>query len=55
MSHSCWHGGATLQERQLVCDALTFKTNFLWVQLDALYHAYVSGHPPPGVFVPEAA
>lgn len=46
---------ATPQERQLVCDALTFKTNVLWVQLDALYHAYVSGHPPPGVFVPQAA
>jgi pyrroloquinoline-quinone synthase len=45
----------TPEQRQLVCDALTFKTNVLWVQLDALYHAYVSGFPPPGVFVPEAA
>lgn len=45
----------TPEERQLVCDALTFKTNVLWVQLDALYHAYVAGHPPPGVFVPVAA
>ena len=45
----------TPEQRQLVCDALTFKTNVLWVQLDALYHAYVSGHPPPGVFVPKAA
>ena len=25
----------------------------LWVQLDALYHAYVEGHIPPGAFVPE--
>ena len=42
----------TPEQRQQVCDALTFKTNVLWVQLDALYHAYVSGHPPPGVFMP---
>ena len=45
----------TPEQRQQVCDALTFKTNVLWVQLDALYHAYVEGHPPPGVFVPEVA
>ncbi len=44
----------TPEQRQQVCDALTFKTNVLWVQLDALYHAYVSGHPPPGVFMPAA-
>jgi len=25
----------------------------LWVQLDALYHAYVEGHIPPGAFVPK--
>jgi pyrroloquinoline-quinone synthase len=23
------------------------------VQLDALYHAYVEGHIPPGAFVPQ--
>ena len=34
----------TPEERQAVCDALIFKTNVLWVQLDALYHAYVTGH-----------
>jgi len=44
----------TPAERQLVCNALIFKTNVLWVQLDALYHAYVEGHVPPGAFVPEA-
>jgi pyrroloquinoline-quinone synthase len=44
----------TPHERQLVCNALIFKTNVLWVQLDALYHAYVEGHVPPGAFVPEA-
>jgi pyrroloquinoline-quinone synthase len=42
----------TPYERQLVCNALIFKTNVLWVQLDALYHAYVEGHVPPGAFVP---
>lgn len=43
----------TPYERQLVCNALIFKTNVLWVQLDALYHAYVEGHVPPGAFVPQ--
>jgi pyrroloquinoline-quinone synthase len=43
----------TPHERQLVCNALIFKTNVLWVQLDALYHAYVEGHVPPGAFIPE--
>lgn len=43
----------TPEERRTVCDALTFKTDVLWVQLDALYHAYVCGFPPPGAFVPE--
>ena len=40
-------------EREAVCNALIFKTNVLWVQLDALYHAYVEGHIPPGAFVPK--
>lgn len=43
----------TRPERQAVCNALIFKTNVLWVQLDALYHAYVEGHRPPGAFVPQ--
>lgn len=43
----------TPYERQLVCNALIFKTNVLWVQLDALYHAYVEGHVPPGAFEPQ--
>ena len=43
----------TPAEREAVCNALIFKTNVLWVQLDALYHAYVDGHVPPGAFVPE--
>jgi pyrroloquinoline-quinone synthase len=41
----------TAEEREAVCNALIFKTNVLWVQLDALYHAYVEGHIPPGAFV----
>jgi pyrroloquinoline-quinone synthase len=44
----------TPAEREAVCNALIFKTQVLWVQLDALYHAYVDGHVPPGAFVPEA-
>lgn len=33
--------------------ALTFKTELLWAQLDALHHAYVEpGLIPPGAFVP---
>lgn len=42
----------TPEARAAVCRALIFKTDVLWVQLDALYHAYVSGFPPPGAFVP---
>jgi pyrroloquinoline-quinone synthase len=45
----------TPEERQAVCDALIFKTNVLRVQLDALHHAYVTGHVPQGAFVPEGA
>ena len=44
----------TQQKREAVCNALIFKTNVLWVQLDALYHAYIDGHIPPGAFVPAA-
>ena len=43
----------TLEKRQAVCDALIFKTDMLWAQLDALYFAYVEPKlPPPGAFVP---
>jgi pyrroloquinoline-quinone synthase len=44
----------TPEEREAVCNALIFKTNCLWVQLDALYHAYVTGMVPPGAFRPES-
>lgn len=44
----------TAEQQQGVIDALYFKTDVLWAQLDALYHAYVApGHVPPGAFVPE--
>lgn len=32
--------------------ALTFKTDVLWAQLDALWHAYVEGNIPPGAWQP---
>ena len=44
----------TPEQRASVCNALIFKTSVLWVQLDALYHAYVEGNIPPGAFVPKA-
>ena len=43
----------TRSEQESVCEALKFKTDVLWVQQDALYHAYINGHVPPGVFLPE--
>ncbi|KQW18326.1 pyrroloquinoline quinone biosynthesis protein PqqD [Afipia sp. Root123D2] len=45
----------TPEQREAMCNALIFKTNVLWAQLDALYHAYVDGHVPPGAFRPEPA
>lgn len=46
----------TPELRHSVCDALIFKTDVLWAQLDALYFAYVAPKlPPPGAFVPNAA
>ena len=42
------------EQQQAVLAALTFKTDVLWAQLDALYFAYVSpGFIPPGAFRPE--
>uniref|UniRef100_Q07TD3 Pyrroloquinoline-quinone synthase n=1 Tax=Rhodopseudomonas palustris (strain BisA53) TaxID=316055 RepID=Q07TD3_RHOP5 len=43
---------STPADRAAVCNALIFKTNVLWAQLDALHHAYVDGHIPPGAFTP---
>jgi pyrroloquinoline-quinone synthase len=44
----------TPEKRRLVCEALLFKCDVLWSQLDALHYAYVlGGSIPPGAFVPE--
>ena len=46
----------TSEQQQAVLDAVTFKTDLLWAQLDALHHAYVApALPPPGAFRPEPA
>lgn len=43
----------TPEQRQLVLQALRFKCDVLWSQLDALYFAYVEpGFIPPGAFNP---
>ena len=43
----------TKAQQQAVLDALTFKCDVLWAQLDALNHAYVApGLVPPGAFRP---
>ena len=45
----------TSAEQQSVLAALRFKCDVLWVQLDALWHAYVEGHVPPGAWRPGQA
>jgi pyrroloquinoline-quinone synthase len=43
----------TPEQQQSVIDALSFKLDVLWTQLDALYFAYVTpGIIPPGAFRP---
>ena len=42
----------TPEQQTAVLNALSFKCDVLWAQLDALEHAYVSpAVPPPGAFV----
>ena len=49
-------GGYRLTVAPDAVDAVRFKCNVLWAQLDALHHAYVTpGLIPPGAFLPEAA
>jgi pyrroloquinoline-quinone synthase len=44
----------TREQQELCVDAVRFKTDVLWAQLDALNHAYVTpGLIPPGAFVPD--
>ncbi|MEO1291774.1 MAG: pyrroloquinoline-quinone synthase PqqC [Pseudomonadota bacterium] len=43
----------TAEKQDQAANALIFKTNVLWAQLDALYAAYVApGHIPPGAWQP---
>ncbi len=50
------HEARRPDQQRAVMNALIFKCEVLWSQLDALYYAYVSpGHIPPTVFVPGAA
>lgn len=43
----------TLEQQEQVLEALRFKCDVLWAQLDALHHAYVApGLIPPGGFRP---
>jgi pyrroloquinoline-quinone synthase len=45
---------STPERQRAVLDALRFKCDVLWAQLDALHHAYVTpALPPPGAFVPD--
>ena len=47
---------STREQQEAVLNAIRFKTDVLWAQLDALYLAYVEpGMIPPGAFVPGAA
>ena len=43
----------TRAEQDACVNAVKFKCNVLWAQLDALHHAYVNGLIPPGAFVPK--
>ena len=43
----------TAEQQQAVLDALRFKCDVLWAQLDAIHFAYVEpGHIAPGAFIP---
>ncbi|MFB2531463.1 pyrroloquinoline-quinone synthase PqqC [Paracoccus sp. p4-l81] len=42
----------TAEKQDAAAAALTFKTDVLWAQLDALWHGYVEGNIPPGAWQP---
>lgn len=42
----------TLEKQDAAAAALTFKTDVLWAQLDALWNGYVEGRTPPGAWQP---
>nr|WP_102958706.1 pyrroloquinoline-quinone synthase PqqC [Mangrovicella endophytica] len=49
----CIRNARRAEEQQAVLNALTFKCDVLWAQLDALHNAYVDpGHVPPGAWRP---
>ncbi len=54
LAYVCKHA-RNKAEQQSVLDALRFKCDVLWVQLDALWHAYVEGQIPPGAWRPGEA
>jgi pyrroloquinoline-quinone synthase len=46
---------ATIEMQYACVEAVRFKCDVLWAQLDALHHAYVTpGLPPPGAFGAES-
>lgn len=50
----CKEHARTREQQEGVLAALRFKCDVLWVQMDALHHAYGEpGHIPPGAFVPD--
>ncbi|MEX6508734.1 pyrroloquinoline-quinone synthase PqqC [Jiella sp. M17.18] len=52
----CLENARRPEEQQAVMDALRFKCDVLWAQLDALYFSYVEpGMIPPGVWQPGEA
>lgn len=42
----------TRADQDTAIAALSFKTDVLWAQLDALWHGYVEGRTPPGAWRP---
>jgi coenzyme PQQ biosynthesis protein C len=44
----------TPERQQAALAALEYKCDILWAMSDALMHAYVEGHIPPGAWTPEA-
>lgn len=50
----CQQHAKVIEQQQDVLDALYFKCDVLWAQLDALYFSYVTpGFIPPGSFIPD--
>ncbi len=47
------HNAHTREMQEACVEAIKFKCDVLWAQLDALHHAYVNGHIPPGAYRPE--